>query len=89
LEIWDVTVVSSEALGIVRGLKYVRQQADPSGRGDFVIQRAGGWRTPIMMQRYAHLDPRTIKAAVALLDANGHHDASEPAEGRSKVATLR
>ena len=42
-----------------------------------MVQRAGGWRTPIMMQRYAHLDPRTIKAAVALLDADGHHEASE------------
>src|SRR4029453_14704246 len=44
------------------------------GVDSYVIQRAGGWRTPIMMQRYAHLDPRTIKAAVSLLDGNGHQN---------------
>jgi integrase len=59
------------------------------GVDSYVIQRAGGWRTPIMMQRYAHLDPRTIKAAVSLLDGNGHQNGhqqhSEVTAGGSEV----
>jgi integrase len=37
------------------------------GVSSYIVQHAGGWRTPSMMQRYAHLDPATIRAAVALL----------------------
>jgi uncharacterized protein YdgA (DUF945 family) len=55
----------------------------------YQIQQAGGWRTPSMMQRYTHLDPDTIRAAVSLLDGNGHQNGRqqpvEPAEGRSEA----
>ena len=37
------------------------------GVSSYIVQHAGGWRTASMMQRYAHLDPATIRAAVALL----------------------
>ena len=30
----------------------------------YTIQKAGGWKTPIMVQRYAHLSPDHIRAAV-------------------------
>src|SRR5438128_4962388 len=33
----------------------------------YIVQHAGGWKTASMMQRYAHLDPATIRAAVELL----------------------
>jgi integrase len=37
------------------------------GVSSYIVQHAGGWRTASMMQRYAHLDPGTIRAAVELL----------------------
>ena len=37
------------------------------GVSSYIVQHAGGWRTASMMQRYAHLDPATIRAAVSLL----------------------
>jgi integrase len=37
------------------------------GVSSHIVQHAGGWRTASMMQRYAHLDPGTIRAAVELL----------------------
>jgi integrase len=37
------------------------------GVSSYIVQQAGGWRTPSMMQRYAHLDPGTLRAAVELL----------------------
>jgi hypothetical protein len=37
------------------------------GVSPYIVQHAGGWRTASMMQRYAHLDPGTIRAAVELL----------------------
>ena len=30
----------------------------------YTVQRAGGWKTAIMVQRYAHLAPGHLKAAV-------------------------
>ena len=33
----------------------------------YTIQRAGGWKTPIMVQRYAHLSPDHMRAAVEKL----------------------
>jgi integrase len=35
----------------------------------YTIQKAGGWKTPIMVQRYAHLNPDHIRAAVEQLAA--------------------
>jgi len=45
----------------------------------YVVQAAGGWKTASMMQRYAHLEPTTIRAAVERLarrsaGANGHQN---------------
>ena len=42
----------------------------------YTVQRAGGWKTPIMVQRYAHLSPDHIRAAVEKL-----------AQGTSSAAT--
>ena len=33
----------------------------------YTIQRAGGWKTPSMVMRYAHLSPDHIRAAVERL----------------------
>ncbi|HET8575479.1 MAG TPA: site-specific integrase [Methylomirabilota bacterium] len=33
----------------------------------YTVQRAGGWKTQVMVQRYAHLSPDHIKAAVERL----------------------
>ena len=33
----------------------------------YTVQRAGGWKTQVMVQRYAHLSPDHIKAAVEQL----------------------
>src|SRR5215470_15327783 len=33
----------------------------------YTVQRAGGWKTQIMVQRYAHLDPGHMRAAVERL----------------------
>ena len=37
------------------------------GVSSYIVQHAGGWRTASMMQRYAHLNPGTLRAAVELL----------------------
>jgi integrase len=37
----------------------------------YTVQRAGGWKTAIMVQRYAHLSPDHIRAAVERLAQNG------------------
>jgi integrase len=33
----------------------------------YTVQRAGGWKTQVMVQRYAHLSPDHIRAAVERL----------------------
>src|SRR6266496_1519843 len=33
----------------------------------YTIQRAGGWKTQVMVQRYAHLSPDHMRAAVERL----------------------
>ena len=33
----------------------------------YTVQRAAGWKTQVMVQRYAHLDPRHMRAAVGRL----------------------
>lgn len=33
----------------------------------YTVQRAGGWKTQIMVQRYAHLSPDHMRAAVERL----------------------
>jgi len=37
------------------------------GEDLYTVQRAGGWKTQAMVQRYAHLSPDHIKAAVERL----------------------
>ncbi len=38
-----------------------------SGVDLYTVQRAGGWKTAIMVQRYAHLSPDHMRAAVERL----------------------
>jgi len=47
----------------------------------YTVQRAGGWKTPMMVQRYAHLSPDHIWAAVERLARRnaGPHPAPKPA----------
>jgi len=37
----------------------------------YTVQRAGGWKTAIMVQRYAHLSPDHMRAAVERLTSTG------------------
>ena len=66
------------------------------GVSSYIVQQAGGWRTASMMQRYAHLDPATIRAAVELLalrdavafeSASGTDSGTAALEGRSEKAS--
>ena len=38
-----------------------------SGVDLYTVQRAGGWKTQVMVQRYAHLSPDHMRAAVERL----------------------
>ena len=40
------------------------------GTDRYTVQRAGGWKTQVMVQRYAHLSPDHIEAAVERLAAS-------------------
>jgi hypothetical protein len=42
----------------------------------YTVQRAGGWKTQVMVQRYAHLSPDHIKAAVERLAAANSNGAT-------------
>jgi integrase len=42
----------------------------------YTVQRAGGWKTQVMVQRYAHLSPDHIKAAVERLAVANSHSAT-------------
>src|SRR3989442_4741840 len=42
----------------------------------YTVQRAGGWKTPIMVQRYAHLSPDHLRAAVEKLAHGGSNGAT-------------
>ena len=42
-----------------------------SGVDMYTVQRAGGWKTPTMVQRYAHLSPDHMAAAVEKLASGG------------------
>ena len=42
-----------------------------AGEDLYTIQRAGGWKTAIMVQRYAHLSPDHMRAAVERLVSRG------------------
>jgi integrase len=52
----------------------------------YTVQRAGGWKTPIMVQRYAHLSPDHIKAALERLAQRNPESATgtRPATGGSE-----
>ena len=51
-----------------------------SGVDLYTVQRAGGWKTQVMVQRYAHLSPDHMKAAVERL-------ARPVSEGRTGTKT--
>jgi integrase len=42
-----------------------------AGENLYTVQRAGGWKTAIMVQRYAHLSPDYMRAAVERLVRSG------------------
>jgi len=51
----------------------------------YTVQRAGGWKTQVMVQRYAHLSPDHIEAAVERLAAGNSNRATgtNPGTGRN------
>ena len=67
------------------------------GVSSYIVQHAGGWRTASMMQRYAHLDPGTIRAAVELLalpdrpsqPRSGTDSATQAPQGNSRGVSRR
>jgi site-specific recombinase XerD len=46
-----------------------------AGVDPLTLQKLGGWKTLSMVQRYSHLSPGHLRAAVELLDAGGAADA--------------
>jgi len=57
----------------------------------YTVQRAGGWKTAIMVQRYAHLSPDHMRAAVEKLAQGARRArlAQEPAQARRRVRGRR
>jgi len=49
----------------------------------YTVQRAGGWKTQVMVQRYAHLSPDHIKAAVERLARHNSGTATGTKTGTS------
>jgi integrase len=52
----------------------------------YTIQRAGGWKTQVMVQRYAHLSPDHIRAAVERLMKPGSASATGTKTGTDGTA---
>jgi hypothetical protein len=42
-----------------------------SGVDLYTVQRAGGWKTAVMVQRYTHLSPDHMRAALERLASGG------------------
>jgi hypothetical protein len=51
----------------------------------YTVQRAGGWKTQVMVQRYAHLSPDHIKAAVERLATANSYGATGTKTGTSST----
>ena len=54
----------------------------------YVMQATGGWKTASMMQRYAHLEPMTIRAAVERPSSGQHGVLQERTDTRSDTDVL-
>ena len=50
----------------------------------YTVQRAGGWKTTVMVQRYAHLSPDHMRAALEKLTQG-----ASPAATGTKTGTVR
>src|SRR5262245_28406493 len=55
----------------------------------YTIQRAGGWKTQVMVQRYAHLNPGHIRAAVERLTQATPRDATGTRTGTDETPAPR
>jgi hypothetical protein len=56
----------------------------------YTVQRAGGWKTAIMVQRYAHLSPDHLRAAVErLTTADQRAIIQEPSGGPAWIEAAR
>src|SRR5215470_1680638 len=51
----------------------------------YTVQRAGGWKSQAMVQRYAHLSPDHIKAAVEKLATSNSKAATGTKTGTGKL----
>ena len=68
---WDLQLIQEAAIPDFRfhDLRhtFASRLAMTPGVDLYTIQKAGGWKTPIMVQRYVHLSPDHIRAAVEQL----------------------
>jgi len=55
----------------------------------YTVQRAGGWKTQVMVQRYAHLNPAHIRAAVERLTQPNPQGATGTRTGTDETAAIR
>ena len=51
----------------------------------YTVQRAGGWKTTIMVQRYAHLSPDHMRAAVEKLAQGASNGATGTRTGTTEA----
>ncbi|MFY7939537.1 MAG: hypothetical protein ACOVOX_01385 [Burkholderiaceae bacterium] len=42
------------------------------------LQRLGGWKTGVMVERYAHVAPEALQSAASRLDGFGGYDLATP-----------
>jgi integrase len=54
----------------------------------YTVQRAGGWKTQVMVQRYAHLSPDHIKAAVERLARANSEAATGTKAGTGNISDV-
>jgi len=60
-----------------------------SGTPTHELQRLGGWRSSVMVERYAHLAPDHLAKAAGRLDSVlGGYDLATPAAAKGRVARL-
>ena len=66
----------------------VRLTYEPSAGGTptHELQRLGGWRSPVMVERYAHLAPDHLARAASRIDPLlGGYDFATPEKGKESA----
>ena len=51
----------------------------------YTVQRAGGWKSQAMVQRYAHLSPDYVRAAVERMDKSHSEGGTGTITGTERI----